>query len=134
MSVTRRGFILAAGATAAAILGAPLRATTHGERQMYGLIGKITAAEGRRDALVDILLRGTGQMPGCLGYVVATDPDDANAIWITEVWDSEESHRASLALPSVQQAIAEGRPMIAGFSDRRVTRPVGGHGLAAAEG
>ena len=70
-------------------------------------------------------------MPGCLSYVVAKDPSDADAIWVTEVWESQVSHRASLALPSVQQAIALGKPLIAGFGERFETQPVGGHGLAA---
>ena len=68
-------------------------------------------------------------MPGCLSYIVARDSTDPNAIWITEVWDSQASHEASLSLPSVQEAIALGRPLIASFSDRIVTEPVGGHGL-----
>lgn len=96
---------------------------------LYGLIGKIDTVPGQRDALISILLEGTGGMPGCRSYVVARDPDDPNAIWVTEVWDSRESHEASLALPSVQAAIARGRPLIAGFSERTVTEPVGGHGL-----
>jgi quinol monooxygenase YgiN len=69
---------------------------------MYGLIGKMTAVPGKRDALIDILLEGVADMPGCLSYVVAKDPNDANAIWITEVWDSKSSHEASLTLPSVK--------------------------------
>ena len=69
-------------------------------------------------------------MPGCLSYIVAKDTSDANAIWITEAWDSKASHEASLSLPSVKEAIAKGRPLIAGFSDRVVTTPVGGTGLA----
>jgi len=97
---------------------------------MYGLIGKMTAVPGQRDALIAILLAGVDAMPGCLSYVVAQDLSDANAIWISEVWDSEASHRASLSLPVVQQAIAQGRPLIAGFGDAVVTLPVGGHGLA----
>jgi quinol monooxygenase YgiN len=96
---------------------------------MYGLIGKMTAVSGQRDALITILLDGVADMPGCLSYVVARDPADTNAIWITEVWDSEQSHRASLSLPSVQRAIARGKPMIGGFGDRVVTEPIGGHGL-----
>ena len=83
-----------------------------------------------RDALVAILLEGTNAMPGCLSYVVAHDPANADAIWITEVWDSEASHKASLSLPAVQAAIAKARPLIAGFSDRVVTTPIGGVGLA----
>lgn len=97
---------------------------------MYGLIGKMTAVPGQRDALIDILLDGVSGMPGCLSYIVARDPADADAIWITEVWDSRDSHRASLSLPAVQQAIARGKPLIAGFSDQTETEPVGGQGLA----
>jgi len=99
----------------------------------YGLIGKITAIPGQRDALAAILLDGTRAMPGCLSYVVAADSADADALWITEAWDSQASHQASLALPAVQAAIARGRPLIAGFSHRVETVPLGGHGLAGAE-
>jgi len=97
---------------------------------MYGLIGKIIAAPGQRDALIAILLDGAGGMPGCLSYIVAQDATDADAIWITEVWDSPESHAASLSLPAVQQAIARGRPLIAGFGERFETVPMGGVGAA----
>jgi quinol monooxygenase YgiN len=107
--------------------------TTHGSGyDMFGLIGKITAASGQRDALAAILLEGTAAMPGCLSYVVAADPADPDALWISEVWDGRESHQASLSLPAVQAAIAKGRPLIAGMSDRVETLPLGGHGLVAA--
>ena len=96
---------------------------------MYGLIGKMTAVPGQRDALAAILLDGTKEMPGCLSYVIARDPADDNALWITEVWDNQASHKASLSLPSVQAAIAKGRPLIAGFSNRVETVPIGGHGI-----
>ena len=97
---------------------------------MYGLIGKMTTAPGQRDALIQILLGGTGDMPGCLSYIVAKDPNEPDALWITEVWENEASHKASLSTPAVQQAIARGRPLIAGFSNRTITTPVGGVGLA----
>ena len=96
---------------------------------MYGLIGKMTAVAGQRDALAAILLDGTHAMPGCLSYVIARDPADDNALWVTEVWDSQASHKASLSLPAVQAAIAKGRPLIAGFSNRVETVPLGGHGI-----
>lgn len=96
---------------------------------MYGLIGKMIALPEQRDALAAILLEGLSGMPGCLSYIVATDPTDPNALWITEVWQSQESHRASLDLASVKQAIARGRPLIAGFGERFETVPIGGHGL-----
>jgi quinol monooxygenase YgiN len=97
---------------------------------MYGLIGKMTTLPGQRDAVIAILLEGVSGMPGCLSYVVATDPGDADALWITEVWDTQASHAASLSLPEVQQAIARGRPLIAGMQPHIVTEPVGGSGLA----
>lgn len=97
---------------------------------MYGLVGKMTAAAGRRDELVTILLAGLRGMPGCYSYIVANDPADPDALWVTEVWQDKESHAASLSLPSVQAAIARGRLLIAGFGERFETEPVGGHGLA----
>jgi len=96
---------------------------------MYGLIGKIATVPGQRDTLAALLVEGTKAMPGCLSYVVASDPADANALWITEVWDSQASHQASLQLPAVQAAIAKGRPLIAGFSSRVDTVPIGGFGI-----
>ncbi|HMS03014.1 MAG TPA: putative quinol monooxygenase [Gemmatimonadaceae bacterium] len=96
---------------------------------MYGLIGQMKAVPGRRDELIAILLQGVSGMPGCLSYLVAADPGDTDAVWVTEVWDSAASHQASLSLASVQQAIARGRPLIAGFGVRYETRPIGGHGL-----
>jgi quinol monooxygenase YgiN len=96
---------------------------------MYGLIGQMMAITGQRAALIAVLLEGMAAMPGCLSYIVAEDPANDDAIWITEVWDSRNSHQASLSLPGVQAAIARGRPLIAGFGERHETRPAGGHGL-----
>ncbi|HZY48156.1 MAG TPA: putative quinol monooxygenase, partial [Devosia sp.] len=70
--------------------------------------------------------------PGCLSYVVAEDPDDADALWVTEVWVDEAAHQASLQLPAVKAAIAQGRPLIAGFDSRVVTKVLGGIRLPAA--
>lgn len=97
---------------------------------MFGLIGKIIAASGQRDALISILLENAGSMPGCRSYIVARDPSDADGLWVTEVWDNQESHRAALSLPSVQDAISRGKPLIKDFATHIVTEPVGGSGLA----
>ena len=96
---------------------------------MYGLIGKMTASPGRRDELARAMLDGTQSMPGCLSYIIANDPADLDPLWITEVWEDKESHAASLTLPDVKTAIAKGRPLIAGFSNRVETTPIGGYGL-----
>jgi quinol monooxygenase YgiN len=134
MTIARRSFV---ALTASAVLG-PLRLAqaqmTAREKApaMYGLIGKMTAVPGQRDALASMLLDSTQAMPGCLSYVIAADPADADALWITEVWDSAESHKASLALPLVKAAISKARPLIAGFSNQVETVPIGGYGLPKA--
>lgn len=130
MVITRREVAATAGAFAIGIVG-PSYASTKAATNMYGLIGKMKIVPGQRDALISILLEGLRGMPGCLSYIVAQDPTDPDAIWVTEAWDSKESHRASLSLPSVQQAISRGRPLIAGFGERFETMPIGGQGLGA---
>ena len=125
--MNRREFALGASWTAIAALQGCNQ--LGGKSKMYGIIGKMVANEGKRDQLIAILLEGTKQMPGCLSYIISEDSADPNALWITEAWETRESHKASLSLESVQQAIAAGRPLIAGFGERFETSPVGGHGL-----
>ena len=97
---------------------------------MYGLIGKFRAKPGRRDALIAAMLDDDTLIPGCLSFVVARDPGDAEVVWITEVWDSRASHKASLELPSVKASIERALPLIAGFDLHVETEPAGGIGLA----
>lgn len=132
MEIGRREFLAGTAVAAVALFGTPAAAAVRGEPAMYGLIGKMMAVSGQRDALIKILVEGTGAMPGCRSYIVASDPADPDAIWITEVWDSQASHDGSLALPAVKAAISRGRPLIAGFAQSTVTTPVGGYGLAPA--
>jgi len=116
-----------------AVAAGALPRTSHGEAaEMFGVISKIKSTAGQRDALIAILIEGTTAMPGCRSYVVARDAAEADALWVTEIWENRERHQASLSLPSVQQAIAKGRPLIAGFAARFETQPVGGQGLGAA--
>ncbi len=116
------------GGLAIAMSAVPAAAQSGGGT-MFGLIGKMRAIAGERDALIALLLEGTQSMPGCFSYIVAKDMADADAIWITEVWDSRESHRASLQLPEIRAVIARALPLIAGFESGTETEPVGGVGL-----
>jgi quinol monooxygenase YgiN len=133
MDIGRREFILTVGA-AVVTLGIPAWAApqgAQGAQKMYGQIGKMIAMPGKRDELIALLLENVDAMPGCLSYIVAADANDENGIWVTEAWDSKESHDGSLKLPGVKKAIDKARPMIAGFGDSFLTTPVGGHGLKA---
>jgi quinol monooxygenase YgiN len=128
MPVSRRLFV--GGSVAFSFLAGGCTSGQTGVTAMYGLIGKFIAADGQRDALIGHLLDGLKDMPGCLSYIVARDPAEANIIWVTEVWTDAASHQASLALPSVQAAIRKARPLIAGMEQVAETAPAGGHGLA----
>jgi len=100
---------------------------------MYGLIAKLTALPGKRDEFISIVSAATREMPGCFSYVMAKDAADENTIWVTEVWESELSHDASLALGPVLSAIVRAKPLIANFERVAVTTPVAGvHGASQA--
>jgi quinol monooxygenase YgiN len=103
---------------------------------MYGLMGKIVAQPEKREALVNVLLRAATSLQtvdGCYLYVVSHDPNDEDGIWVTEVWDSSQAHRASLEHEAVQVLIGEGRPLIASMGERIEFEPVGGAGLPEQE-
>jgi quinol monooxygenase YgiN len=96
----------------------------HRRRMMFGLIGKVSAVSGRRNELGRILSTGSHGMPGCLSYVVANDLSDDDTLWITELWDSESDHQASLRLPAVQDSIAQARDLIASIERVATTSPI----------
>ena len=92
--------------------------------EMYGLIGQMKVADGKRDAVIAALLAGTRDMPGNVAYLIAEDMEDSNSIWITEVWRTKTDHANSLQLPAVQDAISKARDHITGFGTRVETRPI----------
>lgn len=96
---------------------------------MYGLIGSFSAHPGKRDELMALMTASVGNMPGCRSYVVAKDKTDPDKVWVTEVWDSAESHKGSLNLPEVAETIKRAMPLIAGFGEHIETVPVGGFGI-----
>lgn len=59
---------------------------------------------------------------------------DENVVWVTETWDSQASHDASLTLPAVKNSITQAKPLIAGFQKVATTTPVAGVGLPRKSG
>lgn len=121
-TLSRRGFV--AGVITVVTLGAYVFSSKIGESRMYGLIVKITSVVGERDKLMSILHDGTLNMPGNISYNIAKDQGNDNDIWITEIWDNKESQEASVQLPSVQNAISLGRPLITEMSRVAITSPM----------
>nr|WP_281501165.1 antibiotic biosynthesis monooxygenase [Erythrobacter sp. F6033] len=91
---------------------------------MYGLIGQMKVADGKRGEVIAAMLAGTRDMPGNIAYMIAEDLDDPNSIWITEVWQTKTDHANSLQLPGVQEAIGKARAHITGFGTRVETKPI----------
>lgn len=92
---------------------------------MYGLIVRLTAAAGRRADLIR-LMRGedSASVPGCLSFIVAEDATDEEVLWITEVWESQEHHEASLKRPLVQGALTSIDTLITAYEKVATSRPV----------
>lgn len=98
----------------------------------YGLCGKIVATPGQGETLAGHLLDAAaalGDVTGCHFYWVSRDLDNADAMWVVEVWDDADAHRASLGLEAVQQLIARARPVIAAMGERFEFEPLGGKGF-----
>lgn len=101
----------------------------------YGLYTKFAAQPGQRDALAALLLEAAQGMQGATGtdcevYIVNAAPDEPDALWVTEVWASQEAHAASLTLPETREAIARAMPLIAGVTQQIKLAPLGGKGIA----
>jgi quinol monooxygenase YgiN len=90
---------------------------------MFGQINKITAAAGKREELLRLVISGSDKMPGCRSFVVAKDAEDADVIWVTEVWDSPDLHKASMDIPDVKASVEQAMPMIARFETVATTIP-----------
>jgi quinol monooxygenase YgiN len=110
MEIGRREFLECL--VAVSVIGTPALATPQGAKDMYGLIVKLTAVAGKRDELIRLLKESSAGMPGCFSYVIAKDAADENAIWVTEVWDSQANHDASLSLPAVKNAIPQSKSLV----------------------
>jgi len=81
----------------------------------FGLHGSLEAAEGKGDALANLLLQAAalvGQMEGCKLYLISREEAAANRIWITEAWDSQEAHDQSLKNPDVLALIGQAMPLL----------------------
>ena len=83
---------------------------------VFANAGTLGAAPGQRDALVAHLTRRNPALAevGCLAYEVGTNDDEPNTVYVVELWESADAHRASLSLPAVQALIAEARPLLSG--------------------
>ena len=75
------------------------------------LMVRLTANEGMRPALLDMLntyADGLAEEPGTELFIVSMDPDDANIVWLYEIFadeDAENAHRGSAGFASLMNAM-----------------------------
>jgi quinol monooxygenase YgiN len=79
-------------------------------------VGTLGTTPGRRDELVAQLVQRNARLAdvGCLAYEVGVNDEQPDTVFVAEIWESADAHRASLALPEVQAAIAAARPLLNG--------------------
>ena len=87
----------------------------------YFLHGKLSAKAGKGDELSAILLEASGLVAtatGCLLYMVSTDPNDADTVWVTELWETAQDHDDSLKVPGVSELIGKAVPILSSMPDK----------------
>ena len=97
----------------------------------YGYIGSMRVKPGHRDDVAAILLSAAAGLRelGCQLYVVSLSESDDDAIWVSEVWQSQQEHDASLQTAEAREAIDKAMPMLTGeFTSQELT-VVGGLGI-----
>jgi quinol monooxygenase YgiN len=106
--------------------------TQGGDR--IGRYVRMVAQPGQGRALAEQLLRvadGMRDAPGCELYIVNRAPDEAETVWVTEVWSSEAASDAALSRDLGQAGIGEVLALLAGAPEFIELAPLGGPGLSA---
>lgn len=98
----------------------------------YALFGKIQAKSGKGRQLAEMLLAGTKTLErakGCLLYLVSRKPDEPDAVYVMEVWESREDHQNSLKIPAAREVIKQAMPLIEKVPEGITLEVLGGKGM-----
>lgn len=97
------------------------------ENTKFGMQVALTAQKGRGGELAIIMLKASElvtSMSGCHAYIVQLSVKDENRILITEVWESQATHQASLANPDVLALVSQAKPLITDMQ-HEIGKPLG---------
>lgn len=78
-----------------------------------GLLVRLNCRSGLRAALLDLVNRytdGLEEEPGTEVFVVSVDPDDADVVWLYEIFRDEEAqlaHRASAGFATLMEEMPD---------------------------
>ncbi len=102
----------------------------------FALHNLLKAKPGQGDKLANILLEASkliANANGCSLYMVSQDQQDTDAIWVTEVWQSEKDHELSLKIAGVSELIMKALPLLDGPPQKgNSLHVVGGFGIPGA--
>jgi len=79
-------------------------------------MGSLRVMPGKRDELVAVLTRYKPELEasGCLVYEVGVNESTPDRVYVLEVWESAEAHRASLGTGSIREGLHEALPLLDG--------------------
>lgn len=109
--------------------------TMSAEAEPAGRVGRyvrMVARAGQGDALAGLLLRvadGMRAAPGCELYVINASADEADTVWVTEVWADREASDRALSSDLGDAGIGEVLELLAGPPELVDLTPLGGPGL-----
>jgi quinol monooxygenase YgiN len=95
---------------------------------------KMTAKAGRGQELAQVLLAVAGSLtetPGCELYVINRSPAEPDAVWVTELWRSQQElddALEALRTEAGQARLAEVMSLLDGAPERIDLEPLGGVG------
>ena len=102
------------------------------EISKFAVVAKLTASEGNRDALIEVLraaLDNAEDEPGTLVYLLHEDTGDADSVWFYEMYVDRDAHRAHVESEGFKALGPALRPYLAGRPEITYLQPVGGKGI-----
>lgn len=103
----------------------------------HGRFGKMIAKSGQRDALAALMLQAASDVEtlgeGCYVYMISTSDAEPDAVWIHEVWETEEAANAALQLDAVRAMIPRVMELVERFEDSVRVDVLGGKGVPMME-
>lgn len=100
--------------------------------ERYAMHVRFQAKRGKGGALAAVLLEAAAaldQVDDCLLYVISRDPGDADVVFVTEAWTTQEAHDAALEDRVTRELIGRAMPLIEGRPQAASLRALGGKGV-----
>jgi quinol monooxygenase YgiN len=95
----------------------------------YALINKMTTQPGKRDEVIEIMLKSGAAFndnPSCVLYVVSKDKKDDNVLWVQDLWTNGDDHKTAMNDAEMQAYVKQAMPLLDGMPQQKEVEIVGG--------